>query len=219
MEGGSSLGAGAKSQLTSSGGFRQTFGGSINEAHLDEAATTTSSQIKQSNQQSSVLGKQGAQKEAAASQGAGKTDLAKTPDKTATQARSVASLNQELIRRPAVDVLDTFKAMFDPNRLLNIQVKTPEEQAKQKKVAARWQQLTEAEQAEAKRLYEESLAKKRQEQEAEEQKKKQEEEAKAQELPVPQGRQTGFRGFGGMSGSTKAQTILQRQRTTMTGAE
>lgn len=219
MEGGSSLGAGAKSQLTSSGGFRQTFGGSITEEHLDKAAATASGQIKQSNQQSSVLGQQGAQKEAAATQGTGKTDLAKTPDKAATQARSVASLNQELIKRPAVDVLDTFKAMFDPNRLLNIQVKTPEEQAKQKKVAARWQQLTEAEQAEAKRLYEESLAKKRQEQEAEEQKKQQEEEAKAQELPVPQGRQTGFRGFGGMSGSKKAQTILQRQRTTMTGAE
>jgi len=219
MEGGSSLGAGAKSQLTSSGGFRQTFGGSITEEHLDRAAASSSSQSKQSNQQSSVLGQQGASREAAATQGANQTDLAQTPDKVAAQARSVTSLDQELIKRPAVDVLDTFKAMFDPNRLLNIQTKTPEEQAKQKKLATRWQQLTEAEQAEARRLYEESLAKKRQEQELEEQKKQEKEEAKAQELPVPQGRQTGFRGFGGMSGSKKAQTILQRQRTTMTGAE
>jgi hypothetical protein len=219
MEGGSSLGAGVKSQLTSSGGFRQTVGGSISEAHLDKAAATASSQSKQSNQQASVLGQGGAQREAAATQGADKTDLAKTPDKVATQPRSVAGLNQELIKRPATDVLDTFKAMFDPNRLLNIQVKTPEEQAKQKQVAARWQQLTEAEQAEARRLYEESLTKKRQEQEALEQKKQEEEEAKAQDLPVPQGRQTGFRGVAGMSGSQKAKTILQRQRTTMTGAE
>jgi hypothetical protein len=219
MEGGSNLGAGAKSQLTSSGGFRQTFGGSINEAHLDEAAANLSSQTKQSNQQSSVLGQEGAQKEAAATQGADQTDLAQTPDKVAAQARSVAGLNQELIKRPVVDVIDTFKAMFDPDRLLNIQTKTPEEQAKQKKVAARWQKLTEAEQSEARRLYEESLNKKRQEQELEEQKKQEEEEAKAEELPVPQGRQTGFRGVAGMSGSKKSQTILQRQRTTMTGAE
>jgi hypothetical protein len=219
MEGGSSLGAGAKSQLTSSGGFRQTFGGSISEAHLDEAAASSSSQSKQSNQQSSVLGQQGASREAAATQGANQTDLAQTPDKTATQPRSVAGLKQELIKRSLTDVADTFKAMFDINRLLNIQVKTPEEQAKQKQVAARWQQLTEAEQAEAKRLYEESLAKKRQEQEAKEQEKQELEKTKDQELPIPQGRQTGFRGFGGMSGSKKAQTILQRQRTTMTGAE
>lgn len=219
MEGGSSLGAGAKSQLTSSGGFRQTFGGSITEEHLDEAATAAGSQTKQVAQQNSVLGQQGAVKQAAATQGANKTALAQTPEKIATQPRAVASLSQELFKRPATDLKDSFQAMFNINTLLNIQPKTPEQQAKQKKVAARWQKLTQEEQAEAQRIYQENLAKKRQEEETKEKEKQKIEEQKAQELPVPQGRQTGFRGFGGMSGSKKAQTMVQRQRTTMTGAE
>jgi hypothetical protein len=220
MEGGSSLGAGSKSQLTSSGSFRQTFGGSITEEHLDEAAAAADGQNKQLGQTSSVLGRQSAVKTAAATQGANKTALAQTPEKVATQPRSVTGLGQELFRRPATDVKDSLQAMFSLNNLLNIQPKTPEEQAKQKKIAARWQQLTQEEQAVAKQLYEENLAKKRQEEEAQEKQRQQELEAqKDQELSVPQGRQTGFRGFAGMGNKQKAQTLLQRQRTTMTGAE
>ena len=82
--------------------------------------------------------------------------------------------------------------MFDINTLLNIQPKTPKEQAKQKRVAARWQGLTNEEQAEAKRIYEANLAKKRQE-EADKEKARQELEAQeAQELVVPKGRKLGF---------------------------
>lgn len=223
MEGGSSLGAGvkggAKNQLTSSGGMRQTFGGSISEEHLDEAAAAGAGQTQQQTQQASVLGQQGAAQAAAASQGAGSSPLAQTPEKSAIEPRSVADLPTELIKRPAVDVVDSLKAIFDPNRLLNIQPKTPEEQAKQKQVAARWQKLTEAEQQVAQQKYQENLQKKRQEEEQAAEKKRQEEEAKQAELPVPQGRKTGFQGFGGMSGSTKAKTMIQRQQTTLGGAE
>lgn len=219
MEGGSSLGAGAKSQLTSSGGFRQTFAGSITEDHLDEAAATAGGQNKQLAQQGSVLGQQGATQAAAASQGAGKTALAQTPEKTSAQARAVGSLSQELLTRPLGDIKDSFQAMFSINRLLNIQSKTPEEQAKQKTIASRWQQLTADEQAEARAIYEKGLVKKRQEEQEKEKLAQELEAKKAQDLPIPKGRETGFRGFGGMSGSKKAQTILQRQRTTLTGAE
>jgi len=97
--------------------------------------------------------------------------------------------------------------------------KTPEEQAKQKKVAARWQNLTQEEQAEAQHIYEENLAKKRQEEEAKEKERQELEAQKAQELPVPKGRQTGFRGFAGMGSKQKAQTLMQRQRSTLGGAE
>ncbi len=219
MEGGSSLGIGAKSQLTSSGGFRQTFGGSISEEHLDKAAAADSGLNEQLAQRSSVLGQQRAVQEAAATQGANKTALAQTPEKTATQPRAVASLSQELLKRPAKDLKDSFQAMFNINTLLNIQLKTPEEQAKQKKVAARWQKLTEEEQAEVQRVYEAQLATKRQE-EADKEKARQELEAQeAQELFIPKGRQTGFRGFSGMGSKQKAQTLIQRQRSTLGGAE
>lgn len=219
MEGGSSLGAGAKSQLTNSGGFRQTFAGSITEDHLDEAAAVAGGQNKQLAQQGSVLGQQGATQAAAASQGAGKTALAQTPENTSTEARAVGSLSQELLTRPLRDIKDSFQAMFSINRLLNIQSKTPEEQAKQKTIASRWQQLTADEQAAARAIYEKGLAKKRQEEQEKEKLAQELEAKKAQDLPIPKGRETGFRGFGGMSGSKKAQTILQRQRTTLTGAE
>jgi hypothetical protein len=219
MEGGSSLGAGAKSQLTSSGGFRQTFAGSITEEHLDKAAVADSGQSEQLAQRSSVLGQERALQEAAVAQGANKTALAQTPEKVATQPRVVASLSQELFKRPVEDLKNTFKAWLNINTLLNILPKTPEEQAKQKKVAARWQKLTQEEQAEAQRIYQEKLAKKRQEEEVKEKQKQEIEEQKAQELPVPKGRQTGFRGFAGMGAKQKAKTILQRQRTTLGGAE
>jgi hypothetical protein len=219
MEGGSSLGAGAKSQLTNSGGFRQTFGGSITEEHLDKAAAASGGQTKKVGQQSSVLGQQGAIKQLAAQQGAGKTALAQTPENAANQARSVTNLGQELLKRPMTDLKDSFQAMFSINRLLNIQPKTPEDQAKQKQIVSRWQKLTQDEQAVAKQIYEENLAKKRREEEAKEEQKQQLEAQKAQELPVPKGRQTGFRGFGGMSSKQKTRTILQRQQTMLTGAE
>jgi len=219
MEGGSSLGAGAKSQLSSSGGFRQTFGGSLTEEHLDKAATASGGQNKQLGQQSSVLGQQAALKEAAASQGANKSALAQTPEKAATEARSVAGLGQELVKRPATDIKDSFQAMFNINNLLNIQAKTPEEQAKQKQIAARWQKLTQEEQARAKQIYEENLAKKRQEEEVQEKQKQELEAQQAQELSIPQGKQTGFYGYAGMSNKQKAKTILQRQQTTISGAE
>jgi len=223
MEGGSSVGnqmqAGAKSQLTSSGGMRQTFAGSISEEHLDEAAASGAGQTQQQTQQASVLGQQGAMQAAAASQGAGSSPLAQTPEKTAVEPRSVSNLPTELIKRPVVDVIDSVKAAFDINRLLNIQVKTPEAQAKQKQVAARWQKLTAAEQEVAQQKYQENLQKKRQEEEQAAEKKRQEEDAKQAELPVPVGRKTGFQGFGGMSGSTKAKTMIQRQQTTLGGAE
>lgn len=219
MEGGSSLGAGAKSQLTSSGGFRQTFGGSISEEHLDKAAAASGGQTKQVGQQSSVLGQQKAVKQAAATQGANQSALAQTPEKAASQARAVAGLGQELLKRPATDLKDTLQSMFNIDNLLNIQSKTPEEQEKQKQIAARWQKLTQEEQAVAKQIYEENLAKKRQEEEAQEKQKQEMEAQKAQELPIPRGRQTGFRGFGGMGNKQKAQTMMQRQRSTLGGAE
>ena len=219
MEGGSSLGAGAKSQLTNSGGFRQTFAGSITEDHLDKAAAAAGGQNKQLAQQGSVLGKQGALQAAAASQGAGETALAQTPEKTAAQARGVGNLSQELLKRPTKDIKDSLQAIFSVNRLLNIQSKTPEEQAKQQEIAANWQKLTADEQAEAQAVYQQALAKKRQEEEEKEKLAQELEAQQAQELPIPKGRETGFRGVGGMSGSQKSQTILQRQRTTLTGAE
>ena len=219
MEGGPSFGIGAKSQLTTSGGFRQTFGGSISEEHLDKAAAADSGHNEQLAQQSSVLGQRRAVQEAAAIQGANKTALAQTPEKIATQPRAIAGLGQELLKRPVKDFKDSFQAMFDINTLLNIQPKTPEEQAKQKKVVARWQELTKEEQAEAKRIYEANLAKKRQE-EADKEKARQELEAQeAQELVVPKGRETGFRGFSGMGSKQKAQTLIQCQRTTLGGVE
>ncbi len=118
MEGGPSFGIGAKSQLTTSGGFRQTFGGSISEEHLDKAAAADSGHNEQLAQQSSVLGQRRAVQEAAAIQGANKTALAQTPEKIATQPRAIAGLGQELLKRPVKDFKDSFQAMFDINTLL-----------------------------------------------------------------------------------------------------
>jgi len=223
MEGGSGARpgqSGAKSQITASGGMRQTFGGGLNEAHLDEAALSSSGQQQAQNQQASVLGQQGAAKQLAAQQGAGKSPLAQTPEKQQTPPRAVSDLGTELFKRPAVDTLDGVKSIFSVNRLLNINPGDgPEEQAKKAKIAQNWQKLTAAEQQVAQQAYQEKLQKKRQEEEEAAEKKRQEEEQKQAELPVPQGRKTGFQGFAGMGGKKKARAMVQQQRTTMGGAE
>ncbi len=163
---------------------------------MDQAAAAAAGQNKQVGQQSSVLGQEMAAKEAAASQGAGKTALAQTPEKVATQPRVVSNLTQELIKRPTVDVKDALQAMFSIDRILNIQPRTPEEQAKQQQIAKRWQRLTGDEQAEAQRVYQQNLAKKRQDEEAKEKQAQELEAQQDQQLLVPKGRETGFRGFG-----------------------
>ena len=213
-------GGGAKTQTRPGGGFRQSFGGNPGEAHLDEAAMQALGQQKQQQQQASVLGQQGAAKQLAQNQGAGQTPLSGIPNQEQQTPREVSSLKDELIKRPIKDITETFKAFFNLDRLLGINSgDTAEDKAKKQKLSQRWQKLTQEEQEFAKQKYQQELQKK-QEEEREKEQKKQEEEAKKQEsLPMPQGRQTGFQGFAGQSGKQKAQSMVQRQRTTMSQGE
>jgi len=210
--------AGAKTQIMPGGGFRQSFGSGFSDEYENSNAASAAAAQKQATQQSSVLGQQGVTKQQAIEEGAGKTPLASNEAaKQQTPPREVTSLSEELITRPAKDILQTGKSFFDLNALLGINSEdSPEKKAKKQKVAQNWQKLTSEEQAFVQQAYQEEQQKKQQEQQAEqERKEKEERESEEQSIAPPSSPR---RGPVGLSGSQKQQTsqLLQNRRTQMT---
>ncbi len=213
--------AGVKTQMRPGGGFRQSFG-NFSDEHENANAVSSAVAQKQTAQQSSVLGQQGLAKQQAAAAGAGQTPLAspETASQQATTPRNVSNIGEELVLRPAKDILNTFKSFFDLNALLGINPgDTPEKKAKKQKVATNWQKLTSEEQAYIQQKFQADQQKKQQELQ-EEQHKKEEEERQAQEQSIAPP-SSPKKGPMAPQGSKKAQTnqLMQNKRTQMSQAD
>jgi hypothetical protein len=211
-------GAGARTQMRPGGGFRQSFGDGMSDEHEDSGAAAAAAAQKQAAQQSSVLGQQGVAKQQAAAAGAGQTPLASNEvAKQQTPPREITNLGEELIKRPAKDILDTAKSFFDLNAILGINPEDPpEKKQKKQKIAQNWQKLTQEEQAFVQQKYQEEQQKKQKEQQEEQEKKEKEaKEAEEQSIAPPSSPK---RGASALGGSQKEQTseLLQKRRTQMT---
>lgn len=183
-----------------SGGMRQSFGGmsSLDGERMEEQAVQGATQQKAVAQQSSNAGTKSQPKQ-----------NAKKPP------RDVSSLSEELLKRPAQDVSQELKSLFDLNALLGInRDDTPEEKAKKKQLHQRYQQLTQAEQQVAKERYQKELQKKQEEEKNKQQKEQEEREQEASALPSVG--KVSKRGTALMGGSKKkkaaAQMVHDRQR-------
>lgn len=213
--------AGAKTQMRPGGGFRQSFGSGLSDEHESSIAANALAAQKQATQQSSVLGQQGVAKQQAIAEGAGQTPLAANEvAKQQTPPREVTSLGEELIKRPAKDILQTAKSFFDLNALLGINPEDPpEKKAKKQKIAQNWQKLTGEEQAFIQQQYQEEQQKKQQELQAEQERKEKEaEEAEAQAIAPPSSPRKGPIGLTGNK-KEKTEQLLQNRRTQMTQAD
>lgn len=211
---------GARQQVRPGGGMRQTFGG-FSDEHEESGAVAAAAAQKSAAQQSSILGQSGVSKQQAAAAGAGQTPLA-TPETKQQQApppRNVSNIGEELLARPAKDILNTFKSFFNLNALLGINPgDTPEKKAKKQKVAQNWQKLTQEEQAYVQQQYQEQQQRKQREAQEEEERKRQQVEQEQSQIAPPS---TPKRGPVGLGGNKKQQAsqLMQKQRTQMSQAD
>jgi len=189
------------------GGFNPGMGGS-NE-HMDESAMQSAVQQKALSQQASQPNAQQIAQQAAQNQQQG-----------ASQAppREIGTIGEELLVRPAQDLLKGLASIFDLNAMLGLspaQIETPEEKAKKQQTLQRFNKLTEEDQAYARRKYQERLKQKEAEEQEKEQ-KRQIEAQKSQEVIVPSSTKKGPEG---PSGNKKKQAVtkLQNDRKTLSG--
>lgn len=180
------------------GGFNAGMG-SFGE-HLDENAM-----------------QQAVQQKALAQQSSSQTTTP-TPQSNAHQhaspPREVGSLTEELFTRPAEDLYQGVRSIFDLNAWLGLDQKTPEqeqERARKEMILKRFNQLTEEQQAVARQMYEERLQRQRAEESEKEQKKQLEAQQEQQAVMAPSSPQKGPIGPG-MSGKQKATAQLQWDR-------
>lgn len=191
------------------GGFNpgsDTFGESLDENALQQAVSQ-----KQLGQQQAVA--------SGSPQGAptGATPL--SPTAPAAPPREIGSFVEELIKRPAVDIVKGLLSLADFSSALGItppETKSPEEKARVQATHRRYQQLNQEQQAYARKKYQEELQKKKLEQEQEEQRKQQQRQQAAQEVVMPSSPQNGPIGPSG-SGKQRAITKLQHDRKTLGG--
>lgn len=204
---------GPKFTTRPSGGTRQTVGG-FNESKFDEQAMQAAAISKQQSQQQAVK---------AVGQNKSGEDPGQESSKSGQQKqpRSVGSLKQELIDRPFKDATSELKGLvksFSPSELLGIDSNndTPEEIARKKKMHARWQKLTQAEQKVAQEKYQKRLQEKQREQEKQRQKQF-EEQQKQQEIAPPSSPQKGPSLTSKKTSKSLAMDQLQRSRQSLGG--
>ena len=138
--------------------------------------------------------------------------------KQQSQPRAMGSVKQELINRPFKDIVsglgELIKA-FSPSEILQIDSNndTPEEIARKKKMHARWQKLTQAEQKVAKEKSQKRLQKKQREEQEKQRKKQLKEQQKQQSIAPPSSPQKGPSLVGkGQKKSSKNLAMGQMQR-------
>jgi type IV secretory pathway VirB10-like protein len=131
--------------------------------------------------------------------------------------REISSFKDELLQRPATDIAEGLKLLFDLNALLGINpaVDTPEEQARKRQIHQRYQQLTQEEQQEAQRQYQQEMERKQKE-ELEAEEKRRREAQESQVIQAPSGQKKGPDAGGG-SRKQKAVTKLQNSRKQLGG--
>lgn len=190
-----------------SGGMRSVgLSGEIDSERLEQQAVQAAAQNKAIQQQGA-----GAPAKASAQS---KTQQTAQPQ----QPREVGSIKEELVERPAKDVVKGLKSIFDINRLLeiNLEKDSPEEMARKKKLHQRWQQLTKAEQQVAQQKYQQELKKQQEEEKRQQLEKERQAKAKQETIAPPSGvdKKPGLFVIG-KSSKKKAQNRLQQQMKTM----
>lgn len=194
-----------------SGGFG-TGMGQFGE-HLDEAALQQAVTQKQLGQQQAAGA--GSPQGVATSQ----NPLSPSAVRQPTPPREVGTLTEELITRPAVDVVKGLLSLFDFSAALGLkppETKSPEEKARATATHQRYQKLNQEQQAFARKKYQETIQKKQAEQEVAERQKQQRQQAAAQEIVIPSSAQKGPIGPSGSS-KQRAVTKLQHDRQTLGG--
>ncbi len=190
-----------------SGGMRNVgLSGGIDSERLEQQAIQAAAQNKSAQQQGAAA----PAKPSAQSQ----TQQARQPQPS----REVGSIKEELVERPAKDVVKGLKSIFDINRLLEIDLEkdNPEEITRKKKLHQRWQQLTKAEQQVAQQKYQQELKKKQEEEKRQQLEKERQEKAKQKTIapPTSVSKKPGLF-IAGKSTKKKAQNRLQQQMKTM----
>lgn len=186
------------------GGFNTGIG-HFNE-HLDEDAVQQAMQQK-------ALGQQAGAAQASPPGSAHPGPLGGSTQPT--QPREVGTFQEELITRPAKDVVKGLLSLFDLKSALGIDPQTddPQTQAKKQQMLQRFNQLSDEQQAVAQQEYQRRMQEKQREEEEKAAQKQQAEQAKAQTLEMPSGPQKGPVGPSGSKKQQAAQRIQQDRKT------
>ncbi|HEX7018088.1 MAG TPA: hypothetical protein VF209_04245 [Patescibacteria group bacterium] len=202
------------------GGFNQGLG-DFGE-HLDEQAMMQAAQQKSlaqqgTNQQQSVQQGQGGQKAQQDLTAAQAPEAVGQTQAQPVKPRALGTVPEELVVRPATDILKGLASIFDINALLGINTQEdPQTQAKKKQLHQRWQQLTQEEQQVAQRKYQAEMQKKKAEEEEKERRRQEEEKQKAESIAPPSSPKKGPVGPGG-SGKQRAVAKLEQDRKKLGG--
>lgn len=199
--------AGPKVAVRQGGGTRQGFG-HFNEEHLEQEASASATQQKQLTQQAVSSSQSGA---APAAQPAANTPQAPPPP------REVGTFKDEA-KRFVSDILVGIKAFFNLNDIVGIHPgDTPEEQQRKQAAHQGYEKLTEEQQAVARKLYEEKMAKLK----AEEDQKEQQKQAAAAQPAAITPPTSPQKGPVGPAGSRKQRAVakLQHDRQTLSSAQ
>ncbi len=132
--------------------------------------------------------------------------------------REISTIPDELIKRPAHDVVKGLQSIFDINALLGINPETDDAETKARKQQQlqRWQKLNQEQQQFAQQEFQKKMKKKQQEEQEEQAKKKQEEQRKAQSIQMPSSPKKGAVGPGG-AGKKADVAKLEQDRKTLGG--
>jgi len=204
------------------------IGGNFGEAFDENALSALGSATQQAGQgsgsssQTSALsslagaagaGKLSAAQQAALAQQAGGGGLPGADSARAKDPRPVGSLVQELIQRPISDIAEGLQSLFSLSGLLGIEnpADDPQKKAKRRQIHQRYQQLTQAEQAEAQRQYQAEMERKQKEQQEAEEKRRREAAKQSETIQAPSGSKKGPDAGGG-SRKQRAVTQLQNSR-------
>jgi len=183
-----------------SGGFNQGFG-DFGE-HLDETAVQQAMQQKAASQQAT---------NPQTAQVSGQNSTAPT------KPREIGTIKEELVTRPAHDILKGLVSLFDIKSILglNPQTDTPEEQAKKKQLHQRFNQLTQEQQQVAQENYKREMERKRRIEEEKQAQRQREEQAKAQSIAPPSSPSKG------PAGAKKPAAVdkLEQDRKTLSGPQ
>ena len=125
--------------------------------------------------------------------------------------REVASIGEELVKRPLSDITKGIKSIFSVDNLLGVkpQQENPEDQVKKKQLHQRYTQLSQEEQAVARQRYQQEMERKQRMAEEDEVSRQRKAQAK-QSIVMPSGPQ---KGNGGKSKKQDAMQSLQDDRT------
>ncbi|HYD34659.1 MAG TPA: hypothetical protein VD999_01185 [Vitreimonas sp.] len=197
------------------GGFNQSLG-NFSDEHLGENDAQAAMQQKAMSQMAASATQAGG---AGAPGGQAGPLGPMTPDSKQAAPRPVGTIVEEVVQRPAKDILKGLLSIFDLNAMLGIKPAEddPALQAKKKQMLNRFNKLTEEEQQVAREKYQLAMKKKQQEEQEKQMRKQQEEQQKANSVELPSSTKKGPVGPGAKK--PKAVQKLEQDRKTLSGPQ